>query len=130
MEISNTPILNLNLKVNSIESSKQIEASKKIEPQSTSITNSNSSKPELSSTELKKIAEDINDLATKLAVGISFIQDEKTGQNIIQFVDSKTNEVIKQFPSEEMIKIIENINKFLEKNHKQFPIGKILNEVA
>ncbi len=130
MEISNNiHNLNLNLKVNSVENNKPIDFANKIDSNNKNI-NQYSSKHELTPGELQKMAEDINDLATKLEVGISFTQDEKTGQSIIQFVDSSTNEVIKQIPSEEMLKIVENIHKFLEKNYKQFPSGKILNEVA
>ena len=46
----------------------------------------------------------------------------------MQFVDRKTKEVIKQIPSEEMLKIAQEIDKFLKNNSKSFPPGFFINE--
>lgn len=138
MEIlNNIQNLNLHLKVNSIEQSKVIDPStikvQNITPSDTQLNtslNNNLNKNNLSKEALKNIEKEINSLTEKLDIGISFVQDNQTGKNIIQFIDASTNKVVKQIPTEEVLKVMEGINKFLEKNAKQFPIGKILNEVA
>jgi uncharacterized FlaG/YvyC family protein len=78
--------------------------------------------------ELNQLADDINKLSEEKNISLVFSTDKKTGKNIIKFVDDKTKEVIKQVPSEEIMKITEQIDKFLKKNSKDFPPGFLLNE--
>ncbi len=81
-------------------------------------------------TKNEDLIKEINDLSTRKNVGVNFHKDEKTGQNIVQFIDNSTREVLKQFPSEEMLKVIQQIDKFLEQHGKSAAVGDLLNEVA
>lgn len=76
------------------------------------------------------LAKQINELSSRKEVSVNFQRDEQTGTNIVQFVDSSTRKVIKQFPSEEMVKVIQQIDKFLETHSKDISAGNLLNEVA
>jgi flagellar protein FlaG len=81
-------------------------------------------------TKNEELAKVINELSVRKDVGVNFHKDETTGQNIVQFIDNSTREVIKQFPSEEMLKVIQQIDKFLENHSKSASVGDLLNEVA
>ncbi len=81
-------------------------------------------------TKNEDLVKEINDLSTRKNVGVNFHKDETTGQNIVQFIDNSTREVLKQFPSEEMLKVIQQIDKFLEQHGKSATVGDLLNEVA
>lgn len=76
------------------------------------------------------LAKEINELSMRKDVGVNFQKDELTGQSIVQFVDNSTQEVLRQFPSEEMLKVIQQIDKFLEQHSKSIPVGNLLNEAA
>ncbi len=78
--------------------------------------------------ELNQLAKDINKLSEDKNISLVFSSDENTGKNIIKFVDLQTKEVVKQVPSEEILRITEQIDKFLKKNSKVFPTGFLLNE--
>jgi len=78
--------------------------------------------------ELNQLAEDINKLSENKNISLIFSADKDTGKNIIKFVDQNTKETVKQVPSEEMLQITEQIDKFLKKHSKVFPTGFLLNE--
>jgi flagellar protein FlaG len=85
-------------------------------------------KGEKSEADLNQLAKDINKLSEDKNISLVFESDKNTGKNIIKFVDQKNKEVVKQIPSEELLKITEQIDKFLKKNSKDFPPGFLLNE--
>lgn len=81
-----------------------------------------------SESELNQLAKDINKLSQNDNISLIFSSDKETGKNIIKFVDQQSKEVIKQIPSEEMLKVAEQIDEFLKKHSKVFPTGFLLNE--
>ncbi len=87
-----------------------------------------SEKSQKSKEEFEKMAKEINKLSENKSVDISFDMDTDTGKNIVKFIDRNTKEVLKQFPSEEMLKITEQIDKFLARNGGTVPPGFLINE--
>lgn len=79
---------------------------------------------------VEEMVKEINELSLRKDVGVNFHKDSQTGQSVVQFIDNSTREVIKQFPSEEMLKVIQQIDKFLESHGKSASVGDLLNEVA
>jgi flagellar protein FlaG len=60
---------------------------------------------------VKEAVARIADFVAKTSSEISFSIDEKTGLNVVKVIDSSTNEVIRQFPSEEVIAIAQALDK-------------------
>lgn len=52
----------------------------------------------------------MNDFVQNIERNLSFFVDEATGHDVVKVVDRSTNELIRQFPSEEFLKISENLN--------------------
>ncbi len=59
----------------------------------------------------KKIAQ-LNDYTQKINREIRFSVDEETDRTVIKVIDSETDEVIRQIPSEEILRIAESLEKF------------------
>ena len=82
----------------------------------------------LSDKQINDLADKLNKLANNENLSLQFSVDTQSGQQIMQFIDQSTKQVVQQFPSEEMVKLAAQIDKFLEKNQKLFPPGSILSE--
>lgn len=54
---------------------------------------------------LKQATEKLNQAMKMMASNLQFTVDEETGINIVKVVDTDTKEVIRQFPSEEVLAI-------------------------
>ena len=69
---------------------------------------------------------------TNNTVNLTYSVDKETGKHIIHFVDANTKEVIKQIPSEEMIRVTKSIDDFValynKQNTQQTNRGLILNK--
>ena len=64
-------------------------------------------------TPLKEVVERLNSAEDFHDRGIRFSVDEETGKVVVRIVDSSTNEVVKQIPSEEILRMARNIDEFL-----------------
>jgi len=62
-----------------------------------------SSKP--SRDAIAKAAEDIQNFVKDMGRNLNFSVDEVTGYNVVRVVNPETNELIRQLPSEELLKI-------------------------
>jgi len=60
---------------------------------------------------VKEAVARIADFVAQTSSEISFSIDEKTGLNVVKVIDSSTNDVIRQFPSEEVIAIAQALDK-------------------
>lgn len=60
---------------------------------------------ESSREDLDKAVKAVNDFVSSLNNSLQFTVDGDTGKSIVKVIDSSTKEVIKQFPSEEMLAI-------------------------
>ncbi|MBB5016862.1 flagellar protein FlaG [Chitinivorax tropicus] len=59
--------------------------------------------------ELKKAADKLNKVVNVYASELKFTVDEETGIDVVKVIDTQSKEVIRQIPSEEMLKIAESI---------------------
>lgn len=55
--------------------------------------------------ELDKAVKAVNDFVGSVNNSLNFSVDDSTGKTIVKVIDSSTKEVLKQFPSEEMLSI-------------------------
>jgi flagellar protein FlaG len=62
--------------------------------------------------ELKKAIEVSNTALKQIASSLEFTQDKSTGKALIRVYDRGTNELIRQFPTEEMVSIAMAIDNF------------------
>lgn len=61
--------------------------------------------------QLEEAVKAVNDFLKPLNNSLQFNVDDDTGKTIVKVIDSSTKEVIKQFPSEEMLAIAKAIDK-------------------
>jgi flagellar protein FlaG len=62
---------------------------------------------------LQTQVDDVNSKLNQLGVGLAFSMDENTQSSVVQVVDKTTDEVIKQYPNEGSLKIMKNIQDYL-----------------
>jgi uncharacterized FlaG/YvyC family protein len=55
----------------------------------------------------------LNSAASRIDNRISFDYNEKTKRMVLRIVDPDTSEVVKQIPTREMIKVLENIHEMV-----------------
>ncbi len=73
---------------------------------------------------LNHALEDINSHVQSLQRELKFSEDDSTGETVIQVLDSKSNEVIRQFPPEYVLKLAQSLQD------AQGNIGSIFNDKA
>jgi flagellar protein FlaG len=71
--------------------------------------------------ELTGALDQLNGYMEETQRGLRFSMDDVSGRTIVRVVDTETDEVIRQIPSEEMLTVIRNISEIA---------GKIFDEVA
>ena len=59
-----------------------------------------------------KAAEQIQNFVNKMGRNLSFSVDEATGYNVVRVVNPDTNEIIRQLPSEELLKIARSMESW------------------
>ncbi|MBF6058389.1 flagellar protein FlaG [Thiomicrorhabdus heinhorstiae] len=62
---------------------------------------------------LGKEAEKLNELLGKMGHSLSFKVDADTQSSVVEVIDSGTQEVIRQLPTEDSLKIMKNIQDYL-----------------
>lgn len=75
---------------------------------------------ELPREEVERIVEEVRKVVAPVAQDLRFSLDQQTGKTVIRVVDSATNEVIRQIPSEEVLAIARALDKIegLLLNHR------------
>jgi uncharacterized FlaG/YvyC family protein len=68
----------------------------------------------LSNEDMEALVDNINNMLENLDNFMRFQKDELTGRNIYSLVDGDSNEVIKQFPSEEFLDVSRRLVEYLE----------------
>jgi len=58
---------------------------------------------------IAKAANDIQNFVKDMGRNLNFSIDKTTGYNVVQVINPETNEVIRQLPSEELLKIARNM---------------------
>ncbi|WP_034293273.1 flagellar protein FlaG [Herbaspirillum sp. RV1423] len=74
----------------------------------------------LTESDVTQAVDKLNDFASQNASDLNFSKDQETGKTIVKVVDTATDTVIRQIPSEEAIAIAKSIDKMqgLLINHK------------
>ncbi len=67
---------------------------------------------EVSGEELEEAVEHLNDLVQAIRRELSFSLDDSTNRTVITVRDSLTDEVVRQIPPEEILSLIEHLQKF------------------
>jgi flagellar protein FlaG len=82
-------------------------------PGSTRSTESGASakKREPKPEELKAAVKDIQEFVSTVTTDLRFVVDKETGRLIVSVVDSKTQQILRQIPSEDIMKIAKNIDR-------------------
>lgn len=70
-----------------------------------------SEKPLQSIEVTKDVVESLNNAMSLLQRGVAFQVDENTERTIVKIIDRETSETIKQFPSEDLVKLIERMQE-------------------
>ena len=66
------------------------------------------------SEELNNVMVDSNAKLLQMSSSLVFEKDEGSGRNVYSLIDSESKKVIKQFPSEEFLKVSKNLKNYLE----------------
>jgi len=80
---------------------------------------------EVSREELQGIVEELNDFVQNVQRNLSFSVDDSSGKTVIRVVDTNTEELIRQIPSEDALRISRSIQ-----NQIDGADGLILSELA
>lgn len=79
--------------------------------------------------------ESVNQVLDKLGLGVAFTIDEKTKSSVVSVIDKSTDEVIKQFPDEGALRMMKNIQEYLNSVNERSSLtkegltGSLLNEI-
>lgn len=66
------------------------------------------------SEELNNVMVDSNAKLLQMSSSLVFEKDEGSGRNVYSLIDSESKKVIKQFPTEEFLKVSKNLKNYLE----------------
>lgn len=69
---------------------------------------------EISKTELQQAVDVVNQAVALEQRSLSFSIDDVSGRSVIKVVDFETDELIKQIPSEELLKVAQDIKRLQE----------------
>lgn len=61
--------------------------------------------------ELKKALDEANRMVQGHGGSLEFSVDQQTGKTVVRIIDTSTNQLIRQFPSEEMLAISRSLDK-------------------
>lgn len=107
----------------------------KVEQAASVVSPSREAQQEASKEVLEKI-ELVNSTLGQSELGLTFLVDENTQSSVVKVIDKTTDEVIRQFPTEGSLKIMNNIQSYLNSvQQKDYPTkegltGLLLNEVT
>jgi flagellar protein FlaG len=83
----------------------------------TEYTSSENAKSErdikLTKENINNVIDTLNSAAKSVDRRVNFSFNEKTNRVIIKFINGETNEVIREIPPKEMIKLLERMNDFI-----------------
>jgi len=83
----------------------------------TEYTSSENANPErdikLTKENIDNVVDTLNSAAKSVDRRVNFSFNEKTNRVIIKFINGDTNEVIREIPPKEMIKLLERMNDFI-----------------
>lgn len=92
---------------------RNMNAAQKIQQQQETIAQTeNTSENNFTREETRQLAAEMNEIMDDLQTSLGFsISEDKTHQVIVEITDRRTNEIIKQIPSEELLAIKEKMEE-------------------
>ncbi len=87
-------------------------------------------KAELEAEKLSSVIQSINQRVQAFQRDLVFSVDKETGKNVVTIVDSKSSEVIKQIPTEEMLELARNLNEQLDENNEANKVANLFSSIA
>ncbi|ALQ55499.1 flagellar protein FlaG [Pseudoalteromonas issachenkonii] len=72
----------------------------------TAASNNEVSKTELSPEKLEKVVQQLQDFMGEMNRSLQFKVDEDSGRNVIKVIDKESGDLVKQYPSEEVLGIV------------------------
>jgi len=65
----------------------------------------------LSTPQLEKVAKQLQEFLGKMNQGLEFSVDEDSGRDVIKVIDKNSGELIKQYPSEEVLSLVAKLSE-------------------
>ena len=87
--------------------------------QSVAIAEVHAEQLEMSRDELENVVSQLQDYVQSVQRDMQFHIDDATGRVIVQVIDSNSQEVVRQIPSEEMLAIARHLADAIENNNEQ-----------
>jgi flagellar protein FlaG len=72
----------------------------------TAASNNEVAKTELSPEKLEKVVQQLQDFMGEMNRSLQFKVDEDSGRNVIKVIDKESGDLVKQYPSEEVLGIV------------------------
>jgi len=68
-------------------------------------------KGEMTTPQLEKVAKQLQEFMGKMNRGLEFLVDEDSGRDVIKVIDKSSGELIKQYPSEEVLSLVSKLSE-------------------
>lgn len=81
------------------------------EPEQVNVSETAKPVTEVSNTELQQAVDVVNQAVALEQRSLSFSIDDASGRSVIKVIDYETDELIKQIPSEELLKVAQDIKR-------------------
>ena len=88
-----------------------VEAREKKLEASAKKNDSHSEKKEITTPQLENVAKQLQEFIGKMNRGLEFLVDEDSGRDVIKVIDKNSGELIKQYPSEEVLSLVSKLSK-------------------
>ena len=66
--------------------------------------------PEISSEQMKLVAQQLQDFVGEMNKGLEFSVDQDSGRDVIKVIDRKSGDLIKQYPTEEVLDMVAKLS--------------------
>ena len=70
-----------------------------------------SAKPQMKSEQLEVVAKKLQEFVSGMNRGLEFLVDEDSGRDVIKVIDKNTGDLVKQFPSEDVLELVANLSE-------------------
>ena len=68
-------------------------------------------KAKMNSEQLEVVAQKLQEFVSGMNRGLEFLVDEDSGRDVIKVIDKNTGDLVKQFPSEEVLELVSHLSE-------------------
>ncbi|WDE13227.1 flagellar protein FlaG [Thalassomonas haliotis] len=72
---------------------------------------SDTAKPKMNSEQLEVVAQKLQEFVSEMNRGLEFLVDEDSGRDVIKVIDKNTGDLVKQFPSEDVLELVAHLSE-------------------